>query len=307
MYDDILLFIKIVNFGGFTQTARQTNIPQPTISRRMKQLEKNLGLTLIKRDSRNLELTPHGKNLYAKFKDHELHNLQLINELYKTEREINGTLNVAIPHGFANYTIDPFIGLFANLYPNLKLNIHYLYRDVNMIKENFDFAIVGHQPQQGNQKIRLIYRSKQIICCTPGYIKKYGLLEHPNEHVKHKILGPIDVSGTRPAKVNLYQESDGKAIPLNLLSNIRINCIMHINKIIESDEFISGTAEEFLYEGLAKGTLIRVLPEYHAGYIEFYLMTNIDQKDVRAIAFKQFLDDCLNKLKEKLDHFRITV
>ena len=70
MYDDILFFVSVVAYDKFSVAAEKLGISQSTISRKIAALEQQLNFKLIKRDSRNLELTEYGTNLAAAF--HEI-------------------------------------------------------------------------------------------------------------------------------------------------------------------------------------------------------------------------------------------
>ena len=69
MYDDICLFVQLINAGGFSHVALKLNTHQATISKRIMRLEQMLNMLLINRNTRNLQLTEQGIELYHKFKD----------------------------------------------------------------------------------------------------------------------------------------------------------------------------------------------------------------------------------------------
>lgn len=296
MYDDILLFIKVVDYGGFTQASKHTSIPQPTISRRIKMLENDLNLVLIKRNSRYLELTQYGVELYHKFKDHENNNRMLLDGLYSQTQTIKGSLNVSLPPYLSSVLFDSSIPDFIRENPNLQLNIHYLYQDINMTKDNLDIAILAFAPIQQTQKAKLVHRSKIILCCTPEYIKKFGKLETLDDRDKHILVGPILRDNSKPSTVFMYEETTGVSSPILVTEKLRINGYSHVYNMVYAHNAVACLLESTTRDDIASGKLVRLIPDYHFGYIEFYLMSNLAINDARYLAFTAFIQQCLGKL-----------
>ncbi len=72
-FDDIFIFIKLIDIGTFTELAKHLNVSQSTVSRRIQNLEESVNMKLIKRNSRGLiEMTEDGESFYMSFKDIEL-------------------------------------------------------------------------------------------------------------------------------------------------------------------------------------------------------------------------------------------
>ncbi len=298
MYDDILLFVKLVNCGGYIRTANNTGIPQPTISRRIKNLEIKLKLTLIKRNSHNFELTKHGYDLYELFKNHDQNNRLLLDQLYDNQYNISGTLNVSLPPGFSSYIIDPYLGDFARSYPQLQLNLYYDFREINMFRENLDIAITSYTPPQQLQKIRRIFTTKWILCCSKKYIETYGHMQAIEDRVKHVILGPIFHDNSRPAEIQLFREGHDETITLPITEKVRVTSLVHARNMIMHNNVIAGAHEKSIQKELESGEIIRILPEYYLGFMEFFWMSNLDSSDVRHKAFYTFVMECIAKIQE---------
>ena len=67
MYDDIFIFVKVAQAGGYSKASQILEVSQPTLSRRVKELEDRLGVNLVTRTSKNFELTDSGKEFYECF------------------------------------------------------------------------------------------------------------------------------------------------------------------------------------------------------------------------------------------------
>lgn len=81
MYDEIILFIKLLEVGSFSKLSVISGISQPTLSRRIRALEDELEVKLLLRRRNNIRATEAGKLLYDKFKHHEVYLNESIQEI----------------------------------------------------------------------------------------------------------------------------------------------------------------------------------------------------------------------------------
>jgi DNA-binding transcriptional LysR family regulator len=193
MYDELIYFIKIVKLGSFADASRYTGISSSNLTRKIQKLEKELNLVLLKRDTRHLQLSSLGRQLYDKFYNLETEFNQTIINMESSRNEISGCINVLLPPCFALKIITPHLAGFLTQHPKISLNLTYENREINLIKDNFDLAIINHRPLKSSQKMRLLCRTKIIFYCYPEYIKKFGLPVKQEQIKDHPIIGiPLD-------------------------------------------------------------------------------------------------------------------
>lgn len=307
MLEDIFLYVKLVDSGGFAEVAKYVGINQSTVSRRIKSLEKELDTILIKRNTRQFELTPKGKILYDNFRGQEQYVEGLLSKLYQEMTNVSGTLNVVLPVAFASYVITPYLGEFIRNNPRFNLNLHYRYSEINMVKEAIDLAIVPFLPRGVSSKPHKIHSSKGIICCSKEYIKKYGTLSEIEpldrdtanqltDEGKHIIVAPILQEDTKPGTVVVYNEKTGAETRISIPERLAVNNFLHAKMLVQSGSVIAGLPEDFIREELASGEIIRLLPDYNIGYVDYYLISNIKESDRRYQLFYQFIKECLGRL-----------
>lgn len=101
-FDDIFIFVKLIDIGTFTELAKHLNVSQSTVSRRIQNLEESVNMKLIKRNSRGLiEMTEDGESFYRSFKDIEKQANTTLQQIVNKSKEISGTLKVGIPKLFS--------------------------------------------------------------------------------------------------------------------------------------------------------------------------------------------------------------
>ena len=119
-------FITVANCGSFSESAEQLYLTQSAISKRIAQLEQQIGKKLFDRIARQVTLTEAGKELLPRARRilQEYENaLQAINDL---SGEASGTLRLAISHHLGLHRLPPILKQFAQQYPSVTLDIEFM-------------------------------------------------------------------------------------------------------------------------------------------------------------------------------------
>ncbi len=297
MIDDILLVVKLVNYGSFANLAKKLNIAQSTVSRRVQLLEERLGVKLIKRDSRNLALTEKGKILYENFKEREQELMELINPLFESNKEVTGKLNILLPISLSQHLFTPYFYELITQHPKLELNLYYSFEPVNMNRDDYDIAIIGYLPQQATQKIRQIHTLKIVPVCSKIFVEKYGEITDFSQVGPYMAIGKLGRPPQMDSTVKIFSETSDEYIEIAHRFNINMNSFLEVNKIIRTSPLIGGLPEESIREELESGELIRLFPGYHLGYLPLYMLRNISADDLRYKVFNDFVTTCIRRQK----------
>ena len=297
MLDDILLFVHLVNIGNYSQTANKFHISQPTLSRKISQLEQSLGVPLIKRNTRNFEITSAGYRLYEGFSGQVDHYNKIINSLKREGESISGKLNVSLPTALSIYGIAPFVAEFMQKNPGIELNIAYQNREIDLVREKFDLAVVSEIPKQQTTKIKLLHSVPLHIYCTSKYIERYGLPDSIHDCIAtHLTTGWLKESST-PEQDYFLHHDNGEELHLIGSSRLNVSNSMHGKYMALSGHVIAGGWDELYAEELASGQLIKIYPEYNWGMLSFYLVRLANSESVLTDLFIQFIEECFARLK----------
>ena len=243
MFDDILLFVNLVNAGNFAQVAKQLKIAPSTITRRMLALETTLAVQLLKRESRSVALTAKGQILYENFKNCEVSLANLLNPVYLESELVTGSLNILLPPDFSNYAISPYLGEFALDNPQLQLALHYHYREINMVRDNYDIAILSYMPKQISQKIKLIHSSTIIAVCSKYYLKRFGSVDSIESLLNHHIIGRLSEDSSSLKNIQLYHKLTDEIIKIPNANNqchVFMNNFQHVKEVVKQGTAIAG-------------------------------------------------------------------
>lgn len=261
--NELVMFVQVVDAKSFTQAARILDVPLSTLSRRLNLLEKRLGVRLLQRTTRKLQLTELGEVYYS-------HCKRVIEEADQAEQAIRnlqaeptGTLKVAAPFGFDHSFTDKLVSTFLKSYPKVNLEFVQTTRNVDLIEERFDCAIRMGPQSDSSLVARYFGKADTVLCASPEYLNQHGMPERVEDLKHHEgiVLELLDWG---------WQTETGFQ---KLYSNFRVKT----NDIVMARQLcIAGCGIAFIpithcLEYLATGTLVQILPEVRQS-IEIYLV-----------------------------------
>lgn len=143
--DAIAVFVKVVEMKSFSGAARLLKMPKTTVSAKIASLEKRLGVTLIQRTTRSLNVTEAGKTYF----NHCVSAIRAIelgeSELLANQEKPNGLLKITVPVGLSSFILAKIINEYFNKCPDVNLEMIVTNRFVDLVGEGVDLAIRAGQ------------------------------------------------------------------------------------------------------------------------------------------------------------------
>ena len=191
-------FSKVVETGSFTKAARMFDVPPSSLSRRVADLEKNLGATLLKRSTRVVKVTEIGQTYYEQIQQ-VLHRLEQSNEAVRSyQAKPMGQLHISSMVGFGERILLALLDEFSQLYPEIILDVSLSDELSALGRDNVDIAIRGgYAPNERVQAIRLM-DNDFIPVAAPSYLLEMGTPKSVLELQQHKGLYFRTPSGPNP-------------------------------------------------------------------------------------------------------------
>lgn len=184
-------FIRVVDSGSFTRAAERLALPKSSVTRQIQALEAELGVKLLHRTSRRLQMTEQGEAYY-----HGgirlLAQVAILDSNVQTAAQApRGKIRVEMPNAIAYCTVIPALPAFLKQYPEVQVEVSVGNRTIDLIEQNIDCVIrIGALVNE-----TLIARSlgalPMITCAAPGYLEKHGTPSHPVELLKDHTLVQI--------------------------------------------------------------------------------------------------------------------
>jgi len=188
LLQEMAIFVKVVETGSFSETARQLGNTPSAISRAISRLERALGTRLLQRTTRKLRLSESGKQVYAYCLEMVNAAQAVINNSGKFNSEPHGTVRISVPKAVGHYLLHPHIPEFLERYP--KVDVQMLLEDklIDFIDDEIDLAIrITNEPSLGLKGRKLI-EIDHVIVATAEYLEKNGVPQQPQDLKEHQCI-----------------------------------------------------------------------------------------------------------------------
>lgn len=187
-FESMSILIEAVDAGSLSAAARRLNMPLPTVSRKVAELEAYLKTQLLNRSARKLTLTDAGRTYVVACK-------QILESVRETERaamgEYNapqGELTITAPIVFGRLHILPIVIAFLEAHPNVTVHLVQTDRVVDLLEDHVDVAVrIGELPDSSLVATR-VGVMRRVVCASPGYLERYGMPAVPEDLKTHDCI-----------------------------------------------------------------------------------------------------------------------
>jgi DNA-binding transcriptional LysR family regulator len=196
-FESMSAFVAVAKAGGFSAASRELGIPLATISRRVAELEAELGVRLLHRSTRRVALTDPGQTFFAACR-RTLDDLRDAEEAVSGEyRAPTGDLTVTAPVGFGRMHVQPVALEFLAAYPQINLRLMLVDRVVSLAEEQVDVALRISELADSSLIARPLGHVRVVVSASPAYLARCGVPAHPRELGQHdciawSTLGPLN-------------------------------------------------------------------------------------------------------------------
>ncbi|MDX6914957.1 LysR family transcriptional regulator [Pectobacterium carotovorum] len=186
---DIAAFVAAVDSGSYTRAAGSVGLSRSAIGKSITRLESQLGVRLLNRTTRQLSLTEEGRIMYERCKQ-ILEDLEDVDATMALRREKpTGTLRLTAPLSLGQRHILPIIDRFLKQWPELRADIVFTDRYVDLIEEGFDIAIRIGEPRDDSRILtRTIATQHMVTCASPEYLARRGTPTTPETLNQHDTI-----------------------------------------------------------------------------------------------------------------------
>lgn len=297
---DLILFAHVIDAGSFSRAAERTGLPKSTLSRRLSALEAQLGERLLTRSTRRLAITDFGERIL----DHAKRLLEETEAATALAQHRQGTprgrLRVSMPPDFGELDLTPFLLQFATRYPEVRLELDLSPRRVDLIAERFDLAVrvASRLPDDATLVARQLCEFRNGLYASPAYLARYGRPGTPDELHRHVCLRLIGGNG----EVLPWQLRNGpqhwEGLPDGPLA---ANSPGLQRELAAHGLGIAGLADRFARPSVARGLLVRVLPDWDLPTVTVWCVTPGRRLlPARTLAFIEMLRGALGVVADPL-------
>lgn len=277
------IFVEVASAGGFRAAANKLEMPNSTLSRRIAELEKELGLRLLNRTTRKVELTEAGQLYFDRCK-------KIIEEAKLAQEELAGLLTqptglirASVPVDFTILYLSDIIAQFLKTYPGLSLDLDVTPRQSDLITEPVDLAIrIGH-PKEQHLIARQLGHTQLALYASPQFIKTFGEPNSPQDLIRFNCLRI-----SKQALKLVHQKTQQIEI-INTNSSVVANNIGLLRKLAIEGVGIVALSTELIKEEIKTGQLVRILKDWQPPLVPFYALTETRLIPAKVRVFIDFL------------------
>ena len=262
LIEQLRIFRRVTESGGFTAAAEQMGVPRPTVSLAIRQLESRLGTRLLHRTTRRVNVTPDGELLLERAAALVADSEELEQLFRPADQSLQGRLRVDLPSRIARRQVAPALPDFLTRYPGIELEIGSSDRLTDLVREGIDCALRVGEMEASSLVARPLGSIRLINCASPAYLDRHGVPRQPGDLVHHLAVNYISSASHRAAPWEWM--ADGARHVQPMPSRVAANNVeTYIACSLAGMGLIQIPAFD-VREHLEAGALVEVLPEWPA-------------------------------------------
>ena len=293
-FEAMSVLLAVVEAGSLSAGARRLRAPLATVSRKVADLEKHLGVPLVLRTSRGLSLTDEGRAFVAASR-------RILSELEAAERQaagdygaLRGGLHVTAPVTFGERHLLPVALEFLTEQPEIDLRLTLVDRQVSLIDEHVDVALrIGHLADTALIATR-VGEVHRVICASPAYLARRGVPRQPADLAEHD---GISFQGFATAPEWRYRR-DSAAFTVEPRSKLAVNTTAAAIQAALAGLGIIRVLSYQVSDELHSGQLQAVLSEFAPEPLPVNLI--FAPTDLRPLKVRSFLDWSVPRLRARI-------
>ncbi|NBF03630.1 LysR family transcriptional regulator [Pseudomonas sp. Fl5BN2] len=285
-------FVNVVECGGLSAAARLRRVTPSSVSKLLARLEARLGVRLLNRSTRQLQLTPEGRGFYE-------NSVRLLADLREVEgeassgREPIGRVRVNTSASFGLHVLAPLVAEFLQRYPAVSLDMVHSDALVDLLSEQTDVAIRTGPLLDSQLIARRLGETRGIIVGSPVYLAARGTPQTPDDLSRHTLLGfdyaralpgwrlGVDGQHTLVQPLGRVQASDGEALRHLALHGVGL----------------AQLAAFTIVDDLAAGRLVPVLEAFNQSPVESFYALYVGQGGHVPSRVRVFIDFLVQRVR----------
>jgi DNA-binding transcriptional LysR family regulator len=283
-------FVQVVDSGSFAGAAKRLAASPAAVTHHVQALEDRLGVQLLNRTTRKLNLTEVGRTFYQ-------HSARILAQVEEAERSATllqttprGLLRLNTSEGIARVVM-PLIAEFSEAYPEMAFDVVLTDRMADMVEEGFDLALRAGPLPDSTLISRKLGLGRLTLCAAPDYVARCGAPQRPEDLSSHNCL-IYHMLG------NEWRfTSRAGAVAVAVSGNLRSNSLEAVRRAALSGQGIGLLAAIVVAEDLQNGALVQLLPGYEVN--EVVIQAVYPASRHVSVKIRSFLDFLVKRLHDR--------
>lgn len=262
-YNSLRIFVASAQSGSFTLAAKNLDIPLPTVSRRILELERDLNAQLFDRTARGCTVTDAGEQLLARIGP----GVEILNEFESTSQldssQLVGRLRLSLPQSFGPWW--ELLGMFQRNNPGVNVSIYSTERRVDLLADGVDVALRVGSISDDSVVARHMGNFRHILVANPALAKGASHFTHPSDVLKL----PCATWGSSIDEQPVWRMGESS---INVNAALIVNDYLHLRDRALAGDFLTELPSFLAGRDLKEGRLVEVLPDHPFPYSSLHLV-----------------------------------
>lgn len=258
--NDVAIFVQVVRCGSFAEAGRRLGVPPNTLSRRVQQLEAQLGTRLMQRSTRHLTLTSAGQVFLERCSGAVEGLMDAGEELLAVNQEPSGLVRVAAPADFFDFFAMEWLTEFLTAHPKVRVDFVLSDGRSDLIADRIDVALRGGILEDSSLFARKVLDAgNDGLVASPAYVARQGVPDTLQDLADHDCLVFSHPSGKATWRVT---GPDGAQAEVQVAGRFSGNTAQALRKAALAGLGIALLPSTLTQRDLRAGLLVPVLPQY---------------------------------------------
>jgi DNA-binding transcriptional LysR family regulator len=257
--NSLVIFAKVVETRSFSEAAKRLKMPISTVSRRVAELEDQLGVGLLERSTRSLRLTDVGAEVFEHAQRSAEIGEAVGNIVSNQLSSVSGSLRLSAPPSISDTLLVPLVTAFQGSYPDVRVQILVTDRFVDHIAEGVDLVFRLGALKDSSLVARRLLTYRHHLVASPAYIARVDPPTKPQDLFGHRLLG---FSFWRPQNSWTFVDKKGASEQVSFLPFLAMNDYAGLACALVQGLGIGDLPPVVQPELIRDGRLVEIMPEW---------------------------------------------
>ncbi|EMU4065561.1 LysR family transcriptional regulator CrgA [Neisseria gonorrhoeae] len=293
--EELTVFVQVVESGSFSRAAEQLEMANSAVSRIVKRLEEKLGVNLLNRTTRQLNLTEEGAQYFRRAQ-------RILQEMAAAETEMlavhevpQGVLRVDSAMPMVLHLLAPLAAKFNERYPHIRLSLVSSEGYINLIERKVDIALRAGELDDSGLRARHLFDSHFRVVASPEYLAKHGTPQSAEDLANHQCLG-----FTEPGSLNTWAVLDAQGNPYKISPHFTASSGEILRSLCLSNCGIACLSDFLVDNDITEGKLIPLFAEQTSNKTHPFNAVYYSDKAVN-LRLRVFLDFLVKELGKNMN------
>jgi DNA-binding transcriptional LysR family regulator len=292
--DGMAVFVAVAEAKGFRAAGERLGVSGSAVSQSLRRLEDQLGVALVQRTTRSVNLTEAGERLYAAARP-ALDDLRAaVAAVSELGDEPRGTLRLHVAEAAQGFLSGPVLAEFLASYPQVQMNLFVSDEPVDIVAAGYDGGIrLGEVIDRDMVAVPVSGDLRLLVVGAPSYFAEHRKPKHPRDLVEHQCINWHPTENSPPYRWEFTE--DGRDFSVDVRARVLTNNPSLNVRLAIAGAGLTLADQSRSLEPISRGELVAVLEEFSTPFPGFYLYYPQRRQASPALqAFVTYLRDARN-------------